>query len=67
MAPTTYQSPIWEILEAMTCYGGGFVKELAMLYRLADHENRVKLVTTFEHYFVQYDEMARMAKRDAGE
>lgn len=48
----------YEILEAMIVYGGGFVRQLAVLYRLADRENRRKLADTFEEYFAKYDEMA---------
>jgi hypothetical protein len=51
-----------EILEAMTVYGGGFVRQLAVLYRLADLDNQRKLATAFENYFRQYDELATRRK-----
>jgi hypothetical protein len=59
-----YRCSEHEILEAMHQYGGGFVRQLAVLYRLADRGNQEKLAMTFAHYFKQYDEMASLA-RDA--
>jgi len=55
---TRYCSSEHEILETMHRYGGGFVKQLAVLYRLADHENQRRLEQAFRHYFEQYDAMA---------
>lgn len=53
-----YKNPEFNILETMTIYGGSFVKQLAMLYRLADATNQIKLEETFRNYFMQYDDMA---------
>jgi hypothetical protein len=52
-----YQHSEYEILEAMHVYGGGFVKQLAVLYRLGDRENKIKLEEAFRNYFTQYDRM----------
>jgi hypothetical protein len=60
-----YRCSNYEILEAMHRYGGGFVKQLAVLYRLADRDNQEKLASTFWHYFRQYDEMAAMTREEA--
>lgn len=53
----------WDILEAMYQYGGSFVKQLSVLYRMGDLENKRKLAEAFEHYFKQYDEMATHTTR----
>jgi hypothetical protein len=53
-----YGSSEWDILEAMTAFGGSFVKQLAVLYRCADCENQRLLESTFRTYFAQYDELA---------
>ena len=58
-----YRCSEYEILEAMTRYGGSFVQQLAVLYRLADMNNKAKLATTFREYFVKYDEMAAQTAR----
>jgi len=42
------------ILEAMETYGGSFVKQLALLYRLADHENRKRIERCFKDVFIEY-------------
>lgn len=41
-------------LENMDKYGGSFVKQLAILYRYADHGNKAKLEATFREYFEKY-------------
>lgn len=43
-------------------FGGGFVQQLAMLYRLGDPHNRRILANAYHYYFVQYDEMAATAR-----
>jgi len=43
-----------KVLERMEKYGGSFVRELATLYRLADWENKKKLVKCFKEYFDAY-------------
>lgn len=53
-----YKTSEYEILEEMTVYGGSFVKQLALLYRMADASNKKKLEETFRDYFVKYDDMA---------
>lgn len=47
-----------KITDAMSTYGGSFVKSLAECCRRADHVNRAKLILTFGEYFRQYAEMA---------
>ena len=47
-----------ETLEAMTTYGGSFVRQLAVLYRLADPDNRRILTTAFAGYFREYADLA---------
>jgi len=61
--PVTQHSE-YEILEAMTRFGGSFVKQLAQLMRLADADNKKKkLAIAFRGYIEEYDEMAnRMAE-----
>jgi hypothetical protein len=49
-----------EILEAMQIYGGSFVKQLAVLYRLGDPVNRRILIDGFKRYFDEYAEIARL-------
>lgn len=48
-----------KIIEAMETYGGSFVKALAECFRRADHQNFIKLKTTFSEYWQQYTEMAK--------
>ncbi len=47
-----------KIIDAMEKYGGSFVKQLAVLFRLADHINFEKLKNTFSEYWDQYEKMA---------
>lgn len=47
----------FEILEAMDTYGGSFVKQLAVLYRMADPFNKRKLLDAFDNYFFDYYKM----------
>jgi hypothetical protein len=60
----TYKTSDWDILEAMTKYGGSFVKQLAILYRLADPNNKKKLENTFGDFFRKYDDIADKDYRD---
>jgi len=62
-----YGSSEWDILEAMTTFGGSFVKQLAVLYRAADAHNRRLLESTFRTYFAQYDELAYRKSVSASE
>lgn len=50
-------------LDAMTRYGGGFVKALAACFRVADESNRAKLFVAFERTFNEYKEMARLINK----
>jgi len=61
-----YKSSIWDILEAMERYGGGFVKQLAILYRHADGVNQTRLENAFQSYFTKYDEIAQKHYNDIG-
>jgi hypothetical protein len=59
-----YKTSDWDIMEAMTKYGGSFVKQLAVLYRLADPNNKHKLEIIFNDFFHKYDELADKDYRD---
>lgn len=48
-----------QILDAMTEFGGSFVKHLAELCWHADGPNYVKLRTIFATYFDQYEKMIK--------
>lgn len=65
MSSETYQyrHSHHDILQAMTVYGGGFVRQLAVLYRHADPDNQRKLHEAFRNYFQQYDELATLEAR----
>ena len=41
----------YEVLDIMMIYGGGFVKQLVILYKMADDENKQKLEETFKVLF----------------
>jgi hypothetical protein len=47
-----------DVLDAMVNYGGGFVRELARAWRLADGQNNARLKEAFPHYWEQYREFA---------
>lgn len=51
-----------DILEAMTNYGGSFVRQLAKLFRLADDGNRRRLLATFPEYWDRYAELVRLRR-----
>lgn len=51
-----YRCSMDDILAAMDRFGGGFVQQLAVLFRYADEDNRRALESTFRHYFKKYDE-----------
>jgi len=51
------------ILEAMEIYGGSFVKQLALLYRLADDNNRKRIERCFKDVFIRYREIADERRR----
>ena len=48
-----------EILLAMSTYGGSFVRQLVVLYRLGDADNQRILWSAFTKYFQEYTELAR--------
>ena len=48
------------ITEAMIRYGGSFAKQLGELFRVADNENRDKLIRAFADYWSEYSESAKM-------
>jgi hypothetical protein len=45
----------YKVLEAMTKYGGGFVKSLAECCYRADRNNYKILETAFKEYFDEYN------------
>jgi len=47
-----------QVLEAMTTYGGCFIKKLAELASIADAENLAKLKHTYSNYWDEYRTMA---------
>jgi hypothetical protein len=51
-------SDMFDVLDAMDRFGGSFVKQLAVLYRLADSINQKKLEDTFSNYFEEYTKMS---------
>lgn len=51
-----------ELYEAMTTYGGSFIKKLAALMLAADPINRQKLIKAFPEYIKHYSQLA-MANR----
>lgn len=53
----------YDVTEAMLKYGGGFVRQLALLLRQADEDNTRRLVAAFPEYLDTYRERAR---RDQG-
>lgn len=48
----------WQTTEAMIRYGGSFVSHLGELFRMADMDNKRKLVAAFPDYFEEYRQMA---------
>ena len=53
----------YDVTEAMVKYGGGFVRQLAILIRLADADNKRRLVEAFPEYLEQYRELARRTEK----
>jgi hypothetical protein len=47
------------VVDCMAQYGGSFVKQLAMLFRLADRQNLLRLKVAFQDYWSTYDEMSK--------
>ena len=48
------------VTEAMTEFGGEFVKRLGMLYRVADSENRERIKAAWPEYWEKYRVIAEM-------
>lgn len=50
----------FEVIEAMVTYGGSFVQQLGRLIRLADADNKRRLVEAFPEYIAEYREIAKL-------
>jgi hypothetical protein len=48
----------YDVTEAMLKHGGSFVRQLATLIRLADEDNRRRLVAAFPEYMAKYRDLA---------
>jgi len=48
----------YDVTEAMLKYGGSFVQQLARLIRLADADNKRRLVDAFPEYLAEYRVLA---------
>lgn len=48
-----------KVIDAMSKYGGSFVKALAEAYRHADPYNRGKIRQTWSEYWETYTEMSK--------
>lgn len=57
----------YEISEAMIFHGGSFVKQLGLLFRLADEDNKRRLLLAFPEYWKQYRDVAIQLARQRGE
>lgn len=55
---TSWRCSFYEITEAMIQYGGGFVRQLGILLRLADEDNKRRLLEAFSEYLHTYDDLA---------
>lgn len=49
----------FQIAQTMIHYGGSFVRNLGMLFRLADDVNKAKIKNTWPNYWEQYTSMTR--------
>ncbi|OZI74558.1 hypothetical protein [Bordetella genomosp. 12] len=47
-----------QAVQAMSQYGGNFVKQLARLWQLADFTNRARIASAFGDEFGRYRELA---------
>ena len=43
-----------DVLKKMEIYGGSFVRQLVVLYRLADPKNKLRIERCFAEYFDKY-------------
>jgi hypothetical protein len=55
----------YDVYDAMELYGGGFVKHLGALWRRADRENWLRLMTVFQQYWEEYEQVVELKKREA--
>lgn len=53
----------YDILEAMSVYGGSFVKNIAAAARSADASNYAKLKAAFPEIWNQYEAFAKVMNR----
>jgi hypothetical protein len=63
----THTSPAGDdadIIDAMLRFGGGFIQQLARLYRQADLVNRGRLRDAFPDYWESYRQMAITAESE---
>lgn len=51
-----------DVLDAMESHGGSFVSRLAVAWKAADLNNRIKLMAAFPEYWDIYTEMAKKIK-----
>ena len=49
-----------QVIEAMLTMGGNFMQRLALAYRAADLENRLRIRTAFADKWAEYAELARL-------
>jgi len=59
MATTTEPDDLLDVLAAMECKGGRFIRSLADTWRYADPVNRGRLMIAFGDYYAKYREVAR--------
>ena len=55
---------IYKAIKNMNVYGGGFARGLAMLYQLADWNNKKKLLECFKEVFEKYAHFGERFKGD---
>ncbi len=55
----------WEIVRTMAKYGGSFARAIAEAADKADPDNLARLKTAFPELWVEYADLARLAKRRA--
>lgn len=58
----------YDIIAAMSKYGGDFVKQLAYLWQRGDSDNKDRIKATWPEYWIRYTEYAILEKnRDKSE
>jgi hypothetical protein len=53
------EGELFNTLEAMRVYGGGFVKRIAEAHAAADERNAARLRDAFADYFAEYREIGQ--------